>query len=241
LKTDRETVIGMLQEAGVEAKPGKLAESVHLAGSARVDQLPGFSDGLFSVQDESAVGAVTLLDPQPDQNVLDMCAAPGTKSAHMAERMGNRGRVTATDVHAGRLSLVSAGCRRLGIEIVETQQIDRDGNNIPAGPFDAILVDVPCSNTGVLGKRPEARWRLKPDDLDELPTIQQRLLLLAAERVAVGGRIVYSTCSIEPEENEHVVDAVLQQKPGLKLQQTNAHIPGQPADGGFQALLVRES
>jgi 16S rRNA (cytosine967-C5)-methyltransferase len=182
-----------------------------------------------------------LLDPQPDQNVLDMCAAPGTKSAHMAERMGNRGRVTATDVHAGRLSLVSAGCRRLGIEIVETQQIDRDGNNIPAGPFDAILVDVPCSNTGVLGKRPEARWRLKPDDLDELPTIQQRLLLLAAERVAVGGRIVYSTCSIEPEENEHVVDAVLQQKPGLKLQQTNAHIPGQPADGGFQALLVRES
>jgi 16S rRNA (cytosine967-C5)-methyltransferase len=241
LKTDRETVIESLQQAGTEAVPGELAESIRLAGSTRVDQLPGFSDGLFSVQDESAMGAVALLDPQPDQSVLDMCAAPGTKSAHMAERMGNRGRVLSTDVHAARLGLVAAGCRRLGIDIVETQGIDRDGSNTPDGPFDAVLVDVPCSNTGVLGKRPEARWRLKPDDLVELPSIQQRLLLQAADRVAVGGRIVYSTCSIEPEENEQIVQAVIEQRPGLKLQQSNTYIPGQPGDGGFQALIVREA
>ena len=109
----------------------------------------------------------------------------------------------------------------------------------PAGPFDAILIDAPCSNTGVLGKRPDARWRLQPDDLEELSRIQLRLLLAAAERLKPGGRLVYSTCSIEPEENQQVVEAACHFRPYLKLEEAHELIPGQPGDGGYQCLLRR--
>src|SRR5262249_3420540 len=105
--------------------------------------------------------------------------------------------------------------------------------------FDRILLDVPCSNTGVLGKRPEVRWRLRPDDLVELTALQTRLLLSACRLLAPGGSLVYSTCSIEPEENRSVVDRVLRDRPELTLVKEIHHVPGQPADGGYQALLAQ--
>src|SRR5690606_27820404 len=105
--------------------------------------------------DESAMGAALLLAPRPGDRILDLCAAPGTKTTHLAELMQNEGEIIATDVSADRLLRVEQNCQRLGIDVVSTRPIAADLSNIPHGPFDAVLVDVPCSNTGVIGKRPE--------------------------------------------------------------------------------------
>lgn len=239
LRTTRETFLEILHAAGLDARAGRHPEAVWLEESAFVQRLPGYNEGWFAVQDESAIAAAALLDPQPGLRVLDLCAAPGGKTAHLAALMQNRGRLLATDVDGDRLKRVEETCRRLGVDIVETRVVARDGETIPDETFDRILLDVPCSNTGVLGKRPEVRWRLGPAEIAELAGIQVNLLRRACERLAAGGRLVYSTCSIEPEENRAVVDTVLRDRPDLKLAQEQSHIPGQPADGGYQALVLR--
>ena len=127
-------------------------------------------------------------------------------------------------------------CQRLGVKGVETVVLPENGDP-PAGPFDAALVDVPCSNTGVLGRRPEVRWRLKPNEFEYLIRLQTRLLILAAERVKPGGAVVYSTCSIEPDENEGVVKAVLRGMRNVKLEAEHESVPGKPSDGGYWARL----
>jgi 16S rRNA (cytosine967-C5)-methyltransferase len=213
---------------------------VGLPSGASVLNLPGWNEGHFSVQDETAQHAALTLAPQPGETVLDLCAAPGTKTGHLAELMQNRGTIIATDVSEDRLEKVRDNARRLQLEIIQTVLIDRDGTNIPDGPFDAILIDAPCTNTGVLGKRIEARWRITPRDIDELSALQQRLLEQAADRVRPGGRIVYSTCSIEPEENENNVQNFLSSRPEFELRSERGFRPGDPSDGGYQALLVRK-
>ncbi len=182
----------------------------------------------------------SALAPQPGESILDLCAAPGGKATHLAELMHNSGRIIACDVDARRLQTVSTLAQRLGLMIIETNPVSLPhGEEIPAGPFDRVLVDVPCSNTGVLGKRPEARWRLRPDDLRQLVALQTRLLRRAIDRVRPDGAIVYSTCSIEPEENRQVVETVLRESPNLWLEAAEDAIPGRPADGGFWARLRR--
>jgi 16S rRNA (cytosine967-C5)-methyltransferase len=237
LRASREELLEAFKRKNIPAEAGDVAESIVLLESQPITELPGFAEGLFSVQDLTAMKAVALLDPKPGETVWDVCAAPGTKTTAIAERMQNQGRVLATDVNPHRLQMVEDNKARLGLDIIEAQPIGAHGENLPAGPFDAAVVDVPCSNTGVLGKRAEARWRITPDDLKDLPTIQSRLLEAACERIKPGGRVVYSTCSIEPEENQKVVDAWLESQRDWKLIHQHTHWPGQPADGGFAALL----
>lgn len=238
LKAAHDDVLAALIDAGVQATAGGEPCSIELADRVDVASLPGFNEGWFAVQDESAMQAAALLDPQPGSRVLDLCAAPGVKTTHLAERMQNTGSVVATDVDPERLRLVEDNCRRLGIEIVEPRGISPASDGLPEGPFDAVLVDAPCTNTGVLGKRPEVRWRLSPRDLDELPVIQKQLLRTACDRVRPGGRVVYSTCSIEPEENERVVRSILEENSAVSLIEERFHGPGQPADGGYLALMT---
>ena len=240
LKSTRDRVLAALEEAGIAARPGSPPEAVWLEESAFARRLPGFEEGWFAVQDESAIAASVLLDPRPGERVLDLCAAPGGKTTHLAALIQNQGRLVASDVHRERLRLVDESCERLGAGIVEARLVSRDLSDLPDETFDRILVDVPCSNTGVLGKRPEVRWRLRPEEIGELAALQMRLLSAACQRLAPGGSVVYSTCSIEPEENRGVVDAVLGAMSGLTLIRESNHVPGQPADGGYQALLRRE-
>jgi 16S rRNA (cytosine967-C5)-methyltransferase len=231
----------ILSGVGVSTRAGRLPEALTAESSFRPLDIPGFTEGTFSIQDESAMAAARLLDPQPGEVVLDVCAAPGGKTAHLAELMQDIGRIVATDADGERLKLVSEGARRLGLSCIETRAIAADGRDLPDGPFDAILVDVPCSNTGVLGKRPEARWRISPEGLIELIPVQQRLLTQALHRVRPGGRVVYSTCSIDPRENRGVVDSVLAVTDGMTLEREAIHVPGHPADGGYQALLRKSA
>jgi len=241
LKTDREKLLDVLKTCEVEAEPGDIPELIRLAHTIRVENIPGFSEGWFAVQDESAMRATLLLDPQPGETILDLCAAPGGKTTHMAERMKNEGRIVACDVNADRLPRVAESAQRLGLSIIETHPITQKGKGIPPASFDAALVDVPCSNTGVLGKRPEVRWRLKASDLTELVPLQLRLLQTAMQKIRPGGRVLYSTCSIEPSENEGVVrEALRLVGPSWTLDSERRHPPGRPADGGYQALIRRE-
>jgi 16S rRNA (cytosine967-C5)-methyltransferase len=239
LRANRDDLLATFGSQDVSAAPGSLAEAIRVEGTRRVDSLPGFAEGFFSVQDESAMQAVDLLDPKPGETVLDLCAAPGTKTTHLAERMANQGTVIATDIRPDRLRRIDENSRRLGLTIVHPMLVSADSANVPAGPFDAILVDVPCSNTGVLGKRPEARWRIDAAEIRELALQQLALLRAACERLTPQGRVVYSTCSIEHEENETIVRTILGEHPDLALVAERHHIPGRPADGGYQALLRR--
>jgi 16S rRNA (cytosine967-C5)-methyltransferase len=202
-----------------------------------VRDLPGYAEGWFSVQDESAMLVASTVAPEAGMSVLDLCAAPGGKATHLAEIMGDRGRVLACDSDGERLHTVTTLADRLGLTTVKTQAVNRALDGAPAGPFDAVLADVPCSNTGVLGRRPETRDRLRPGDLPELAALQERLLRVAADRVRPGGVVVYSTCSIEPEENGGVVRRVLGARTDLRLESEDEAVPGRPADGGYRARL----
>lgn len=240
LRTDRAALLNAFAQAGIPAEPGDHPQALRLTESANVRELPGFEQGWFAVQDESAMRVASALAPPPGSRVLDLCAAPGGKTTHLAELMNNQGRIIACDVDDRRLQTVVELSHRLGVTIIEPRRLHPQRNEAPpAGPFDAVLVDVPCSNTGVLGRRPEARWRLRPEDFRKLVPLQTRLLIQAGERIRPGGVIVYSTCSIEPEENRQVVQAVLQALPDLRLEADAEQTPGRPADGSYWARLRR--
>lgn len=242
LRCSREQLLAALHQAGHAAEAGAHPQAIRLHESRPIRDLPGYAEGWFSVQDESAMLVASALAPEPGETVLDLCAAPGGKTTHLAELMHNTGRIIACDVDDHRLQTVAGLAQHLGLTIIKTHRLrDPNGADVPPGPFDRVLVDVPCSNTGVLGKRPEARWRLRPDDLRHLVDLQTRLLRTAIEHVRPGGVIVYSTCSIEPEENRQVVEMVLKGNPELRLEVVEAAVPGQPADGGFWARLRRNS
>jgi 16S rRNA (cytosine967-C5)-methyltransferase len=236
LHTDRETYRLGLAAALIDSEPGEHPQSLRLPDPPPIRDLPGYDAGDFTVQDHSSMLAASVLAPQPGMHILDLCSAPGGKTTHLAELMDNRGRITACDIDAGRLETVTALCQRLGVKGVETVLLQED-EDPPPGPFDAALVDVPCSNTGVLGRRPEVRWRLKANEFEYLIRLQTRLLIQAAERVKPGASIVYSTCSIEPDENQGVVKAVLRGMRGLKLEAEHESVPGRPSDGGYWARL----
>jgi 16S rRNA (cytosine967-C5)-methyltransferase len=240
LRNDRSAFLAACAAQGVAAEPGPHPQSVRLTGHVQVRELPGYAEGWFAVQDHSAMTVAEALAPAPGAVVLDLCAAPGGKTTHLAELMANQGQIVACDVREERLQTLRDQAGRVGAAIVETRLVDPGRpDDIPAGPFDAILADVPCSNTGVLGRRPEARWRLGESDLADMVQLQTSLLSSAAQRLKPGGKLVYATCSIEPDENQRVVAAVIKAMPILTLQAEQELRPGQPADGGYWALLRR--
>jgi 16S rRNA (cytosine967-C5)-methyltransferase len=238
LRTDRDACLAAFAQAGITAEPGEHPQAIRLNEPVAIRDLPGYDQGWFAVQDESAMRVGSVLAPAPGSRVLDLCAAPGGKTTHLAELMKDQGQVIACDVDDRRLQTVAELCRWLGIGVVETRRLHPERNEeLPTGPFDAVLVDVPCSNTGVLGRRPEVRWRLRPEDFRRMVPLQTKLLLQAAERVRLGGVVVYSTCSIEPEENRQVVQNVLRAMPNWRLEADAEQVPGRPADGGYWARL----
>jgi 16S rRNA (cytosine967-C5)-methyltransferase len=235
MQTDRTALLRKLKEADIGAEPGEHPQAIRLLDWTPIRDLPGYTEGLFVVQDQAAMAAATALAPEPGMTVLDLGAAPGGKTTHLAELMRDRGRVVACDPDAARLRHVVETSGRLGLSIIETVATEEP----PPGPFDAALVDVPCSNTGVLGRRPEVRWRLRSGDWPHLVRLQTKMLLLACERVRPGGQVVYSTCSIEPEENQQVVRNVLMGMREFVLEAEQHAQPGVPADGGYWASLRR--
>ncbi|MCS7048707.1 MAG: 16S rRNA (cytosine(967)-C(5))-methyltransferase RsmB [Verrucomicrobiae bacterium] len=192
-----------------------------------------WAEGAFYLQDPSTLLAVDLLDPQPGESVLDLCAAPGGKTTYLAQKMNNHGRIIAVDSSNTRLAKVTENCRRLGVTIVATLACDgtRVERCLRGERFDRVLVDAPCSNTGVMRRRPDLRWRLRVEELPRLAALQRALLESAFQLVRPGGALVYSTCSLEPEENEEVISGL----PAPKIQRT-LFPPRDQMDGAFVAL-----
>jgi len=216
----------------------RVGSGLQLYGPAAVEDLPGFREGLFSVQDATAMSVAPLLNCRPGWRVLDLCAAPGGKTTHLAELMGNDGEVIACDISDAKLRLIEENCRRLGITIVQTLLIDQlEDVGGRHGPFDAILLDVPCSNTGVLARRVEVRHTLEPVAFDRLAAVQMRLLQQAGRLVKPAGRILYSTCSIDPVENERLIRAFLSANPSFHLDHEVLTLPDPFRGGGYAALL----
>jgi 16S rRNA (cytosine967-C5)-methyltransferase len=184
------------------------------------------------VQDPGTLLAVNELDAQPGETILDMCAAPGGKTAYIAQRMQNRGRIAARDNQPARLKLVRENCARLGLTCVEFS----DSGTPPL--FDRILVDAPCSNTGVLRRRVDLRWRIKPGEIERLRQTQQALLEQAAAQLKAGGILVYSTCSLEEEENESVTRDFLEGHADFKLERQRQLLPFvEGVDGAYVARM----
>jgi len=204
---------------------------------ARLESL--LAEGSLTIQDPSAMLAVEALRPAPGEEVLDLCASPGTKTTQILEAMRGEGRVVACDRNREKLEPLRQMAAARGAKNLTLCLVDDLGRAAPAKGFDAALLDAPCSNTGVLARRVEARWRLRPDDLEELPRRQLELLALAGGFVRPGGRLVYSTCSLEVEENEGVVRAFLHTHPPWRLAASEQLLPAAHHDGAFWALLKK--
>ena len=209
-KTSRDALLAELVERFPEARLGTFApDAIVLGRKGDVGQDPAFVDGRMSPQDEASQAVVELLDPQPGERILDTCSAPGTKTAAIAERLAGEGLVLALDRHGKRLRLVGRGARRLGVGGVAT--LERDATKSMEelterdGPFDRVLIDAPCSGLGSMRRNPDARWRLRPADLESLARVQREILESAAQVLRPGGSLVYATCTVTPEENEEVV------------------------------------
>ncbi len=243
LRSDLENVRTMLAAEGV---------TVRLAGSRvpmlRVldgDALGGkaMMMGLVQPQDPWTATIALQLDVRPGQTVLDRCAAPGTKTVQLAELMQDRGCIFAVDVNEEGLDRVHSAARRMGCHIVHTLPVARMPERlIQAGRIDRVLVDAPCSNSGVLARRPEARWRLGPEALDQLVRDQRDLLMDGLNWVVPGGKLVYATCSIEPEENEQVVEYAVKRRRGdCRLLSDRLTLPSlsDDHDGGYWAVIER--
>ena len=222
--------------------PARPDECLCLEQGGAPDQLPGFAEGWFAVQDPSTLAAVDLMAVQPGERVLDACAAPGGKTMALASRMKGEGELLALDVEPNRLRRVVENAARLGQTWIKTAQIDLTKNrrDVADASFDAVLLDVPCTNTGVLRRRPDARWRFDEARLAGALAIQRSLLEAAAPLVKPGGRLVYSTCSLEAEENGAQVRAWLARHPEFILDEERELIPpASQTDGAYAARLRR--
>ena len=211
LRCGEEELLQAWQEESVTVSGHPWLEHCYLLrGTGSLERLPSFQRGMFQVQDAAARLSVLAMGLQPGMKVLDLCAAPGGKSVAAAQIMGNRGQITACDVHAGKLPQIQAATRRLGAAIISEEENDASIFRPEwAGAFDAVIADVPCSGLGVIRKKPEIRYR----DLREteaLPALQLRILEQAGAYVSPGGTLLYSTCTILRRENEAVVQDFLQ-------------------------------
>jgi 16S rRNA (cytosine967-C5)-methyltransferase len=216
VKTSREDLVTRLVEEGVIARPTRLAP-LGLVFETRVNAfgLPAFRDGLFEVMDEGSQLVAEVVAPPPRGRVVDACAGAGGKTLALAGMLGNQGRILALDPNGKKLEELRRRARRAGISNLAAREVK--GADLPAeakpGAWDRVLVDAPCSGLGTLRRNPEARWRLTAKTVAAYPAEQLGLLVTYAPLVAVGGRIVYATCSVLREENDEVIERFLRERP----------------------------
>jgi 16S rRNA (cytosine967-C5)-methyltransferase len=187
-------------------------------GSGSIQQLPGFDRGWWSVQDSSAQLVGYLLDPQPGESIVDACAAPGGKTTHIAELMGDRGKIWASDRDLKRLRKVKENAERLDLTSIEICPGDSRDLVEFKGTADRVLLDVPCSGLGILHKRPDIRWRQTPAKIEQLVLLQAELLERASTWVKPNGILVYATCTLDPLENEHIIESFLARHPHWQIE-----------------------
>jgi 16S rRNA (cytosine967-C5)-methyltransferase len=264
LKTTSIELIKRLQQAEIECEivdngresgiGNQESSMVRVKSPRMILELPGFAEGLFTVQDITASQVVKMLKPRSEWKILDLCAAPGAKTTQLAEISGDSATITATDIDAVRLKKVRENITRLGIrsievvayeQLIHSQDLTQNGadGSIPSLKFDCILLDVPCSNTGVLARRIEARYRITKEAIEKLVKTQSELLNTAASMLKPQGIICYSTCSIQKDENNNLIKDFLQRNRSFSLNCEKLFLPSAgriDCDGGYTAILVKK-
>jgi len=216
--------------AGVTAKPTRRSpQGISVQSSGAVENLPGFAEGLFQVQSESSQLIAPLLSAMPGERILDACAAPGGKAAHIAEMMKDTGAIIAIDKSVSGIVKLRENLTRLGINSVQPCQADitRQLGDALSAPFDRILVDVPCSGFGTLRSHPEIKWHRETADIRRLQRLQSKILDSVAPHLKLGGILVYATCTLTAEENELNVESFLARQPGFELENAARYLPSE--------------
>lgn len=227
LKIGKKELMTILADENIECREGSLNyEAISIRGTSSIEGKDSFRKGYYQVQDESSMLVAHVVDPKPGEAVLDMCSAPGGKTTHMAELMGNEGMIVARDIHQHKLTLVEESCNRLGVNIVKTELYNAthlDRNSLER--FDRVLLDAPCSGLGVIRRKPDLRWKKEPDNFRELAKLQKEMLELASKYVKPGGTLIYSTCTINKTENIMVVRDFLSGHQQFQLEDISGLIP----------------
>ena len=232
LRTTAEELERELRGAGVAVQPHPWLEGcLEITGTGDLRSMPAFREGRFLVQDAAARLAAMAAAAAPGDRVLDVCAAPGGKSFAMAMDMGDRGQILSCDVHPYKVKLIESGAKRLGLTCIRTTTADaRENHAAWRQQADVVMADVPCSGLGIIRKKPDIRYK-SPKELAQLPLIQRAILENAASYVRPGGTLVYSTCTVLPEENEDVTGDFLDQHPEFEPVRTVFPLPVGPCPG----------
>jgi len=228
LKVTRRRLLDRLKEEGVEVTPTNLSpDGIEVISTPLPISQLLIPVAWYYVQDEASHLIAYLLDPKPGEVILDACSAPGGKATHLAQLMGNDGIIFAMDTHPARVNLIRENALRLGTTIIRPVVGDAEAplNFAQADGFDAILVDAPCSGLGALRRNPDAKWRRREGDIIELSLLQKRMLDNLAHYVKMGGRLIYSTCTLEPEENEGVIEDFLERHRDFVLEDAGKILP----------------
>lgn len=238
LRVKPDGLVNLLSASGVDAVPVKsVPDALTLKGSISLRELAAHEAGLMHVQDAAAQAVCLLLAPKPGQRVLDACAAPGGKTATIAQLMENKGEVLAMDAHPARLGLVRKLADRLGIKIVQTELADASETRKDVlGQFDRVLLDAPCTALGVIRRHPESKWRLLSSDIDRMVELQETLLDAMGPLVTPGGFLVYSICSFSPAEGPELIERWLARHPEFIR-----HDPRTEKRSGWHSLLDAQS
>lgn len=240
LRTTKDEMMKLLKENDIEFSESTIVkESLILNRSGKISNIPGYKEGFWSIQGEASSLVAEILQPKEDEQILDVCAAPGGKTANIACLMKDTGKIIALDINKIRLKKVTKNAKRLGLTSVKRHIADAK-TYLADIKFDRILIDAPCSNTGVLGKRIDARWNKTQEDIEKLATLQYDILNNIAKSLKKGGVIVYSTCSIEPEENLNIIKRFLEENKEFKLSDFATEIPFSAPDKGFVQILPSE-
>ena len=241
LKVMKKDFIDSLQKKGFEVSEGNLCQNaLNVKGTGLLDS-EMYKLGMFTPQDESSMLVAEKLDPQQGETIMDVCAAPGGKTTAIAERMNNTGRIIASDIYRRKLDLIDKDARRLGILNIETRSWDAtrvDSSMVQKA--DRVLVDAPCSGLGVIRRKPEIKYKEYTDDMELLPKKQLAILSASSAYVKPGGVLLYSTCTINPRENEQVVDTFLRKNLSFRQVERKLLLPDVDKTDGFFICLMEK-
>ncbi|MDO4545668.1 MAG: 16S rRNA (cytosine(967)-C(5))-methyltransferase RsmB [Bacillota bacterium] len=241
LRVMKPDLIKKLKSRGYEVEEGQLCQNaIHVKGNKLLDS-EMYKLGMFTPQDESSMLVAEKLDPKHGELIMDVCAAPGGKTTAIAERMNNTGKIIASDIYRRKLDLVDKDARRLGITNIETRSWDAtrvDSSMVQKA--DRVLVDVPCSGLGVVRRKPEIKYKERTVEMELLPKKQLAILSASSSYVKPGGVLLYSTCTVNPEENERVTEAFLKKNPSFKKVERTLLLPNINGTDGFFICVMKK-
>ncbi|MBS6251932.1 MAG: 16S rRNA (cytosine(967)-C(5))-methyltransferase RsmB [Clostridium sp.] len=222
LKTNKKELEEKLGKRKIKYLEGSLEDFLVLKKVKNIENIDLFKEGFFTVQDEGAGLIVDVLAPRENEYILDACSSPGGKTTYIAEKMENKGKIEAWDIHEHRVKLVQNAAKRLGINIIQAKTQDAtEFNQDLVGKFDKILLDVPCLGLGVIKRKPDIKWKRKKEDIEEITKIQKAILDNCSKYLKKNGELVYSTCSILKEENEDIIERFLKENLDFKICKEN--------------------